>query len=341
MSDVKVKCISYPRFPIETLYCIWTASREPSFTLSPEEAFADKTYRAAAEELFDKIIYDKIPIAENLYFTFILDHVSISLREQMVRHRVGMKHGPSLGVDIVPDLTDSTWWSQSMRVLDMGSFAHTDGYHIPESIRSDGDAQWRYLKAMSDAENAYNELVEIGIPLEDARQVIPLAATHRISWTLNLAAIQHVIGKRGCWILQLGLWKPVILGIVDELCRVVSPGMRQLISPPCMKGEKYTGCHFVEDNVRRHDGRDPLPVCTLYEANEMQVKDDEAVENPPERRKMMREYGKLWNRDVHTGEWIHHGDDKVEDGTTTITYSTPSEILPGGSNGVDSGGTNG
>lgn len=316
-----VKLVSCTEDPIETTYVIWEASRkrhlEPHINREylkrcRDEAKCRKLKLGGCKDkmadlgdevnrLFLQIIRDGVPVAENINFTFLLDHVSIALREQLVRHRVGVKVGPSLGVDMVPDLGDSTWWSQSMRILDMGAFADDEAFLLPEVVARDPLARATYVNSMAESQQAYKELLRAGIPMEDARNVIPLAATHRISWTLNLAALQHIVGKRGCWILQLGLWGPVIKGMIEELATTIDPCFRELITPPCLKGDKFVGCHFIEDNERRIDGKDKLPPCSLY----LQHHKSGVLMKPhwegAEYERMMNEYSQLWQRDPITG----------------------------------------
>lgn len=348
-----VQLVSGTSDPIETVFMLWEASRKEKLpaTLTMDwlktcrarvRFYGDKTpshlpashhedWQASIklgkeiDRLFSQVIHDGIPIAENISFTFILNDVSIALREQLVRHRIGVKVGANYGVDTVPDLADSTWWSQSMRIMDMGAFAQEGKYLLPDGLKGkyvppqmivppSQDAEEIYKDAMTNAQIAYKRLLLAGVPMEDARNVIPLAATHRISWTLNLAALQHIIGKRGCWILQLGLWKPIIVGMVNELSEKVDPVFRDLICPPCIKGNKFVGCHFIEDNERRIDGKDNLPPCALYVNkllfSEDREKQDRAIlannnivarEQNPLYQSMASEYSKLWGRDIQTG----------------------------------------
>lgn len=241
----------------------------------------DPAFAKEVEKVFEQIIEAKIPVAECVSFCFQLDNVSISWREQAVRHRIGTKFGPGIGVDIIPDLADSTWWSQTMRVMNMGDFARTSRFRIPETFRDKvvvSDIEQRSAgitnamtastlleKTMCVIEDAYNAFIKAGIPVEDAREVIPLGAHHTIIWSLNLAALFHIIGKRGCWIPQLGVWGPVIRGMVEELATKVHPILRRIISPPCISQERFTGCLFGIENNRRVDGRDVIfPPCPLW-----------------------------------------------------------------------------
>ncbi len=330
-----VRLMTHTAFPLETIYCLWEASRHNGLIPYPEDVAEsrkdDPAFDAEVRKLFTDVLHSGIPVAENVSFTFLLEDISIALREQLVRHRIGVKAGERLGCDIAPDLADSTFWSQSMRILDMGAFASAGRYDLPDSIAGNHThcAQRLgsvgvydvYVGALHGAEEAYRQLVEAGVPMEDARNVIPLAATHRISWTLNLAALKHIIGKRGCWILQLGIWEPIITGMVEELAKI-DPIFRDLISPPCVKGNKFTGCCFKLDNERRIDGEDEIPPCALY----LHQHGDEAcraaaasksptwsprpdgpgweTSDPVKQArfdKMAVRYGHLWGRNVSTG----------------------------------------
>jgi len=263
-----VNLVSHTLEPIKTLFAIWHYSRtDEPLSFPPEDEQL---------ELFRKIMAAGIPVAENVSFTFALHHVSISLREQLVRHRVGVKVGDRVGIDHAPNLADSTFWAQSMRILDMGTFAEEGRYALPDSVVK-AQIEWErqggarvsgpqvdYEKAMRYAENSYEALKSHGVPLEDARNVIPLAATSTIVWTLNLASLLHIVGKRGCWILQLGLWEPVIRGMVEALAEEIHPVFREIISPPCISGDCFNGCKFKLDNERRVVGEDEIPPCSLY-----------------------------------------------------------------------------
>lgn len=281
-----VKLLSWTQNPLETLYACWEASRNNDPVPSPEDLARQRRSHPGCDfdirQLFPKIIDAGIPVAENIHFCFLLEGVSIALREQLVRHRIGQKHGERLGMDIVPNLADSTWWAQSMRILDMGTFATDEAFLIPESaddtfmppsseeIRSDRvdpkltTRRDYYKKQMAWCQAAYRRMVAAGMPMEDARNIIPLAACHRLTWSINLAALKHVIGKRGCWILQLGMWEPIIKGMVEELATKIDPAFRGLIAPPCIRGDKFEGCKFKLDNERRIAGEDEIPPCPLY-----------------------------------------------------------------------------
>lgn len=370
----QVKLISATAYPVETIFCLWHASRAVDpLPIDPEglhailacdesrlREFRDPMVAAAramgieqtrvpdttewdrltdqsirdwmhhkVEDVFRDVINSGIPVSENVDLVFQLTGVSVTLREQMVRHRIGHHFGDRLGVDIIPDLADSTWWSQTMRVLDMSRFATDMRYVMPESVIAAGpDAIVEYDSAMKEAQVSYVRLLAMGVPVEDARNVIPLAAQHSISWKTNLSALKHIVGKRGCWIAQLGLWEPVIRGMVEEVSAKIHPYLRSMIDPPCFSRGKFTGCHYIGDGNRRVAGEDDSPPCSLYlhhhrrEANLASEEsknsqrwvpinagvDDEwqsPTQRDGERYTAMREaYAKLWRRDPDSGvQW--------------------------------------
>lgn len=343
MKTPKATLLSTIAFPIQTIYLLWQASRSREQLPSAESLHrlcqTDVATSAEVNEVFKQVITSDIPVAENLDFIFVLDNIPISLREQIVRHRIGHHFGDNFGVDIIPGDGRSSWWSQSMRILDMGTFAETGDYYTPESIggstrivpRHLGDdvveqlakgalVKDLYRSYMAATQEIYAKMVEAGVPPEDARQVIPLAASHRISWKLNYMSLKHILGRRGCWIAQLGMWKPLIVDMVEELSTKVHPIFRDLVRPPCLDGQGcFRGCPFVADNLQRLRGIDPEPPCAAFLSHHSQ----EALAVPPGARvyhperggtwdatdparrerykKLLAEFTKLWGRSAYLG----------------------------------------
>ena len=219
--DTEVKLISNTENIFKTIWMVWQASRCDDTVEQMEDALEQAT-TDVLYDLFARILEEDIPLMEMIEFIFVLDNVSISLREQLVRHRIGTKIDGKIGIDIIPNLDDSTWWSQSMRILDMRSFAARQDFLIPESIQNVPKVSKRkvplaiYKQFMYEAARVYSELVDMGIPMEDARNVLPLGASHRIVWKVNLMTLKRIMQKRGCWILQLGIWGPVIMGMISR-----------------------------------------------------------------------------------------------------------------------------
>lgn len=257
--ETKVELISSTARPMETLYKIWMENRDPNVTINMEDTFDNPD----VERIFKALISSDISVIQNIHFTFKISNMSIALREQLVRHRIGVNMDGRLGADFIPDLTDDGIWIQSMRVLDMGKFYDKEAYELPDSIKKSETATKIYKECLRFSQDAYKELCSLGVAREDARLVVPLACQHDMFWTLNLGALCHILRKRGCWIPQYGLWRPIIVGIVNELAEKLHPVFRMLTQPPCVVNGKFTKCHFPEDIARRLDHSDPLPPCPL------------------------------------------------------------------------------
>lgn len=320
MSQPKVTLVTHTHLPLETVYSVWQASKNEEPLMLPEEV-KEKVPAEEIQKLFRAVIAQRIPIGEHVDFVFMIENVSVSWREQAVRHRIGTKPSPErvgidhVHLDVIPDLADSSWWSQSMRIQDMSRFAEREAYRLPQTVIDAGDdAVLMFKSAMSSVASSYRKLVEMGVPMEDARELIPLGAQHRISWKLNIGALQHIAAKRGCWILQLGIWGPVIMGMIKELTTKVHPIFSELVTPPCLNGDTYNGCVFQEEVRRRYSGDDKLPPCPLHFHHEVArgtdgsdtykpaVQELFSVPMADTMRSRAEDYRTFWGRDPYTGK---------------------------------------
>lgn len=129
---------------------------------------------------------------EGITFNFAVEGVSRALLAQLTRHRVGF----SFSV-------------QSQRYVRMGSSDRSGGfdYVVPDTIKAkhsvnehgdydDENAYEYFAKAMRDIQDVYDTLRSHGIPAEDARAVLPQAASCNIVLSANLRAILDFYGKR-------------------------------------------------------------------------------------------------------------------------------------------------
>jgi len=346
----KVTLLSATQMIQETIYCEWQHSRVDGFSMTPWEVW-DRVRREKAElyvsqirmqpgsraevvltedmlrkmepgsfgqevrKVFEDCVDMRVPIAETVGFVFLVEHMPISLREQWVRHRIGHKFNGDFGFESIPNQHDSSFWSQTFRAKDMGSFAKDGEYLEPEwlehngnhvmeghgrvicrgcgeeakfypgpgggkyycSVRSQLSCQanvevdfkftvrrfWQEQHGWIAA--AYQRLLKVGMPQEDARNVLPLGCQHSMTWSCNLQGLIHILGKRGCWIAQLGMWEPVIRDIVRELTEKVDPYFNRLIDPPCIgKDGNFEQCRFHKENEEYIKGKDPHHPCPLW-----------------------------------------------------------------------------
>lgn len=127
---------------------------------------------------------------EHITYTFAIEGVSRALLAQLTRHR---------------HLSFSV---QSQRYVRMGSGDRIGGfdYVTPPSVSADKkvsegtffeeSAVDIFSEAMRDAQSAYDRLREAGVPAEDARMVLPNAATCNLVMTGNLRTLLDFYAKR-------------------------------------------------------------------------------------------------------------------------------------------------
>lgn len=173
---------------------------------------------------------------EHVSFTFALSGVSRALTHQLVRHRI------------------ASYSQQSQRYVDASNM----DYVMPPAIAADERARVRFQAFMEEVGAAYRDLKEIleeagrgSHACEDARFVLPQAASSSIVVTMNCRALFNFFEHRCCTRAQ---WE--IRGVARSmlaLCREVLPevfrhaGARCERLGYCPEGEKFT-C-----------GRYPLP----------------------------------------------------------------------------------
>ena len=118
---------------------------------------------------------------EHITFTFAIEGVSRALLTQLTRHRVGFSYSV-----------------QSQRYVKFSSDSKSGGfdYVVPEKVKTKTTANLKYKKYMEIIQSMYNELIEEGIPQEDARSVLPNSACTNLVLTVNLRAALDFYDKR-------------------------------------------------------------------------------------------------------------------------------------------------
>ncbi len=114
---------------------------------------------------------------EHASFTFAIDGVSRALTHQLVRHRL------------------ASYNQQSQRYV---TFADEPTFIAPPSIAESSEMRARFDSAMGEAFAAYRDLVEGGVPAEDARYVLPNAMETKIAVTMNVRELLHFLELRCC-----------------------------------------------------------------------------------------------------------------------------------------------
>lgn len=148
----------------------------------------------------------KAPL-EYVQFHFFIEGVTRSFTHQMVRQRTAVYSQESMRFAVKHDLAAEAAMPPSIAAL-------------PEN----DDRRELWLASLKQTQDAYNELVSNGIPAEDARGLMPHAATTRLHYGTDLRALAEHAGNRLCTQAQFE-WRMVFFGIMRAL-----RGQGQMIS---------------------------------------------------------------------------------------------------------------
>ncbi len=142
------------------------------------ELFEDLDRAKALEFLKMVMGFGHASVTEHATFTFSISGVSRALTHQLVRHRI------------------ASYTQQSQRYV---KFKKEEiEYVTPPTIAKDAEAKKAYDALMGGIAEAYDELIKKGIPPEDARFVLPNAATTNIVVTMDARELLHFIRLRTC-----------------------------------------------------------------------------------------------------------------------------------------------
>ncbi len=150
---------------------------------------------------------------EHASYTFAIDGVSRALTHQLVRHRL------------------ASFNQQSQRYVKF-----KDGIEVvkPGSVSESPEASRVFDEAMAAAEDAYAALLELDVPAEDARFVLPNAAETKIVVTMNVRELLHFFGLRCC---NRAQWEIRELALkMLELVRPTAPYVFVDAGAPCVRG---------------------------------------------------------------------------------------------------------
>ena len=149
---------------------------------------------------------------EHISFTFGIEGVSRALLAQITRHRIG-----------------ASFSVRSQRYCSENDF----DYIIPESIKKHEKHCVRYKALMAEIGNFYDKLVELGVPKEDARMVLPNACETRMVVTMNARELFHFASLRCCVRAQ---WE--IKALADEMVRQaqeIAPTLFKHLGAACVQ----------------------------------------------------------------------------------------------------------
>jgi len=153
-----------------------------------------------------------LSVLEHASFTFGVDGISRVTSHQLVRHRL------------------ASYSQQSQRYVKFSA----PEYVVPETIGADAQLSESFTGAMEAVFRLYKDLVDSGVPAEDARFVLPNAACTRIILTMNARELLHFFRLRCC---ERAQWE--IRAMATDmlvLAREKAPFIFRNSGPACVTG---------------------------------------------------------------------------------------------------------
>jgi thymidylate synthase (FAD) len=196
---------------------IYTACRTCYSELEPDDIFERATTGQVATDKQQDLIRRVIESGhgstiEHIVFTFAISGVTRTLSHQLVRHRAGVAFD-----------------QQSQRYLNY----KRPSYMVPGSL-TDAPAEMRdrYTAEMDESLAFYGEMLEAGIPGEDARFVMPNATRTNLIMTANLRSLIHMSGLRLCTMAQWEIRR--LFQLIRHEVFSVSPFLGSFLAPKCV-----------------------------------------------------------------------------------------------------------
>lgn len=148
-------------------------------------------------------------VIEHASFTFAISDVSRSLTHQLVRHRI------------------ASYSQQSQRYVNLNE----PNYVIPPTINKNKRMKKAYEETMMVIWDHYNKLLEMNIPAEDARYVLPNATCTNVMVTMNARSLLNFFELRCCLHAQ---WEIRLLAnkMLQEV-KKVAPTIFKNAGPSC------------------------------------------------------------------------------------------------------------
>ncbi len=134
---------------------------------------SDKELKAILEQVTS---LGHTSVIEHTNFTFAISDVSRSLTHQLVRHRI------------------ASYAQQSQRYVDFKE----PNYVTPPKIAKNKQMKKAYDDTMKTIWEQYSNLLDMGIPAEDSRFVLPNAACTNIMVTMNARSLLNFFELRCC-----------------------------------------------------------------------------------------------------------------------------------------------
>lgn len=173
----------------------------------------EKTDASLRKKLISQIISSgHHSTIEHASFTFAIEGISRACTHQLVRHRI------------------ASYSHQSQRYVNFTKNGFD--YVMPPTIRARPELKDKFDKFIKNTAELYTELVDAGIPKEDARFILPNASETKIVVTMNARSLLNFLQERTC---NRAQWEIRMLALkMQQLVKEVAPEIFAYSGPTCV-----------------------------------------------------------------------------------------------------------
>jgi len=206
---LKVKLL---RYTADAELLCGAASLTSTKSGSPSEIF-EKMDPETAKRIIKRVTgYGHVSVIEHASFTFSIEGVSRAMTHQLVRHRI------------------ASYTQQSQRYV---TYDALEKFVTPPSIADDAEAKKIFDETLEKISETYRKLLNLKIPKEDARFILPNAAKTNIIVTMNARELRHFFNLRCC---ERSQWeiREVAIEMLKQ-ARKAAPALLENAGPSCVE----------------------------------------------------------------------------------------------------------
>jgi thymidylate synthase (FAD) len=199
------------RYTPEPELVIAAASRSTSAGSTATEIMDKMTPDYASRMIKQLISAGHLSPLEHASFTFSLEGISRACSHQLVRHRL------------------ASYSQQSQRFVHLKE----PKFVTPPSFSTNPQMRARYQEMMKKAHQFYQEMLQAGMPMEDARYILPGGMETNLVMTMNTRELLHAAALRLC---PRSQWE--IVGLFEKIkaeIERVAPTIGEELRPKCYK----------------------------------------------------------------------------------------------------------
>lgn len=238
-----VTLVDFTQRPFEKLY---TAYRTATSTYTPQELWRETAFGVITPDAMREFVKCRMKTGhtsplEQVSMTFAISDVSRALSHQLVRYRVGFSPV-----------------QQSQRYV---KYACTIPFVVPDTVKRDSVVYGHYTDLMRQSAEFYRFALAQGVPAEDARYGLLIAAPTNLQVVINFAELLHIADQRLCLRAQWE-FQELVRRMRREIKQKMSRDLGLMLQPKCMAsrlaycdedGRSYLKCLLAR--TRPHKSR--------------------------------------------------------------------------------------